>query len=103
VTDELPVSGEKPETLFLGLYEEEFVKRVFVRDWAFEFACGVLHGHRQKSHVLSFDHGDHGIWIEGTLALAGRMMGTVLQTHLPDGHSAHKELSFLLGEELAFA
>ena len=32
-------------------------------------------------------------WIEGTLALAGRMMGTVLQTHLPDGHSAHKELS----------
>ena len=32
-------------------------------------------------------------WIEGTLALAGRMMGTVLQTHLPDGHSADKELS----------
>ena len=69
VSDKLPVRGEKLETFFLGLHKEEFVERVFVRDSDFDFTRGVLHGHRQASHVLSFDHGDHRIGIEGTLAL----------------------------------
>ena len=41
VSRRLPILGEKLETLFLGMYEEQLVERIPVRDRSLQFARGV--------------------------------------------------------------
>ena len=98
----LPVRGEQPEILFLGLHEEQLVEGVSVGKRGLQLAGGVTLGQGQDGYCPQlFERGDHLGGIEGALALAGRPQCVVLQPHFPDRHGAHVQLHLVLTEEPA--
>ena len=83
-----PVHRKQLETFLLRLNQQQFVKWIPVRERRFQGTRGMPNRHRQESDFLIFQSAHDIVRSEAALALAGRMPGVVLQTHLPDGHGA---------------
>ena len=66
----MAIDGQEFEALFLGLNEQEFVKRIFMGDGNLQRPGCVTRGHRQEDDMLVFKHIDHNVRIEETLASA---------------------------------
>ena len=94
----MTIDGQEFEALFLGLHEQEFVKRIFVGDGNLQRAGCMTRGHRQEDDVLVFKSIEHNVRIEETLASAGAVSALEFQPHLPDRHGAHIELYRLICE-----
>lgn len=88
----LAIDGKEFEALFLGLYEQHFVERVFMENGSLQGSGRVTWGHRQENDVLIFKQAEHEIRVERTLSFAGAIEALEFQSHLPDRHGAYINL-----------
>ena len=96
--DQMSINGQEFEALFLGLNEQDFVKRIFMGDGSLQQPGCVTRDHRQEDDILVFKHAEHNIRIEETLASTRPVPALKFQPHLPDRHRAHIELYRLICE-----
>ncbi len=94
----MPINGQELKSLFLGLNEQDFVKRIFMDDGNLKRPGCVTRGHRQEDDILLFKHVDHNIRVEETLASTRSVTALEFQSHLPDRHRADIKLYRLIGE-----
>ncbi len=98
VSNEAPIRRQQLQTLFLGLNQQQFVKRISMVERLFQSACGMPHRQRQKRDLLIFQRPDHILGRKAALAVTRHMPGTVFQTHLPNRHGTNVQSGSAIGQ-----
>ena len=78
------VGRKQPQSLFLGLRQEEFVKRILVAQRLLQLARCMLWRQIENGNTQSVEHSDDLHGLVRTLASSARVTSAVLQAHFPN-------------------